>query len=839
MEDIHTDSYLNKNPHIRSRRTSGIPVSSGIRRAVPVHSRKPAGCFRIAAALAVLLPLFAVSSYCAETHYVIRGRVVDASTEKGLPFANIQAEGTSFHTSTNEQGDFKFSLPVHITRMKVSYIGYKERLVDVRTNGPALIVKMTPVSFLLEEVSVVSTKSAPVMANSFQLGHAEITDFAGVTRDPMRSLQMMPGVSTNNEASAKMDVRGGTWDENSVLIDGVELHNPYHLKELSMASIGIFNLDLVRNIDFSAGGWGAKYGDALSSITVVNYKEGNTNHFIGNLNVGLFDLSGSFQGPIDRNSSFILAVRRSYLGDVLQLAHMNQGIYVGYYDVQGDIAYRFDNRNNLKLDFLYSNDIANQNPSITSGMYSYSGSVSGQNTPVSRYTDLTRTFWGRYSSFLLSANSENVISDRLTSHTLVYFAGDVEHERPVQITTIDLKYKDFPDLWLNQTIRDNESYDLDMSTFSVSQDLDYTLTPFLKLEGGAGVRRISYNYLPYMLSSATSMTNTNSFPDTTVVYSLGTKATFDTTSLVGPSYAVDSYLQQTFQIGSSLILNLGARFDYYDLDKQSEYSPRLNLSYQLPLGIRMNAAWGIYYQLPAFDQIRMSEPSRDNTHFQKANHYVLSFEKNLMDAASIKFDFYQKYYSDLIPTVRLPYGTLFYGDKQNDAVGFAKGLDLQFSLSLEAVDFYLSYGYLVAKEKTPGSGYYPRCTDQRNTASLAVVLKPGSGWVVDVRGYYGSGYAYTPYVGQYNPSTQMTVWSSGSTNSAHYPPYERVDVRISKRFFVMHGPLQVYLDVTNVLNRRNVWSYDFTYDSKGNPVIQPMLLLGIIPAIGSSYTFQL
>ncbi len=838
MEDSRTEPSLYQNPRISIRRASRNSISSE-RTTILGSIRKRYISFRAAAILLLLLAAVPNTAHCAETRYVIKGRVVDASTDKGLPFANILIENANIRTSTNEEGDFTLTLPVRETRMRVSYVGYKAQSVNVRGDGSALIVKLTQANYQMQEVNVVAAKHSAAMINSIQLGNAEIKDFAGVTRDPLRSLQLMPGVSTDNEASAKMDVRGGTWDENSILIDGAEIHNPYHLKEISLASIGIFNLDMVKNIDFSAGGWGAKYGDALSSITIIDYKEGSTDRFDGNLNVSLFDLSGSFQGPISKNSSFIVAVRRSYLGDLLQLAHMSPGIYAGYYDVQGDVDYRFDSLNKLKVDFIYSNDVATQSPSNISGMYAYSGSLLGQNTLVSRHTNLMRSFWGRYSSFLFSVNSRNVLTDRFISRTLLYYSGDIEHERPIQITSIDMTYKGFPDLWLNQTSKANASYDLDMRTLSISQELDYKSTPFLDLQAGVGLKRIFYNYFPDLYSSVTSKTNTTHFPDTTVSVSYGSLATHDTMALIGPSYAMDSYFQQTFQIGSNLIVNLGARFDYYDLDKQGEYSPRANVSYEMPFRIRMDAAWGIYYQLPNFDQIRMSEPSKDNTHFQKANHYILGFEKHFLDAASFKIQFYQKYYSDLIPTIRLAYGSLFYGTKQNDAVGFAKGMDLQFSLNLKAVDFFLSYSYLVAKEKTPGTEYYPRCSDQRNTASIAVVLNPGSGWTLDVRGYYGSGYAYTPSIGELDPTTMMTTWTRGNTNSSHYPAYERVDVRISKKFFVLHSPLQVYLDVTNVLNRRNVWSYNYTYDTQGNPRIEPMLLLGIVPTIGTSYSFQL
>lgn len=431
------------------------------------------------------------------------------------------------------------------------------------------------------------------------------------------------------------------------------------------------------------------------------------------------------------------------------------------------------------------------------------------------------------------------MSDQLISRTSLNYSGETENQWPVNLTTVNFKYAGFPNLWSSQSINVNMSDNLDIRTLSFNQELDYKMTSFLDLDAGAGIRRISYDYAPNMYGAIVYKTNTTRFPDTSVSVSPDNLGALDTTVIETPTYALGSYLQGTFDISENLKMNLGVRFDYFDMDKQGEYSPRASLSYLTPLGINLKAAWGVYYQLPNYDQLRTAEASAENTHFQKATHYVIGLEKEFLNRGLIGIEFYQKYYSDLIPVLRESYGGLDYGTKQNSAIGFAKGVDLQWSMSLKSFDFSLSYSYSVAKEKTIGTdeSYYPRATDQRHTVSIMVACDLGNEWSLNMKGFYGSGYAYTPCISEYNSGVQAYLWSRGDENSSHYPAYERIDLRISKTFFLLHSPLQVYLEVTNVLNRRNVWSYNYTYDAQGNPKISPMLLPGSVPTIGISYSF--
>jgi CarboxypepD_reg-like domain/TonB-dependent Receptor Plug Domain len=768
-----------------------------------------------------------------------RGRVIDASTERGLPFANILVENTNYRASTDVNGDFKFHLPPKGSRLVVSYVGYRTDSIRAGADDSPVTVRLTPVGYTTEEVDVVATIASGQMPDALRLGSAEIKNFAGITRDPMRALQQMPGVSTNDEASAKMDVRGGTWDENSVVIDGAEIYAPYHLKEVTLSSIGIFNMDMVKGIDFSSGGFGAEYGDALSSVTSVHFKEGNRERFEGNVNLSPLDLSACVQGPIDKNSSFIIAARGSYLGYMLKTLNVSQDIYAGYYDIQGDLGYDLGSYSKLKVDFIYSKDNAVQAPSDVSGTYAYQGSLLGSPTLISRSANLYQSFDGNYGTSLLSARLTSVLSGKLTGQTLVYYSTDMEHEELIMINDIGLKFDRFPDMWTAQSTGANETYDLDIRSLSVNQHFDYKVSPSIDLQAGASVRRISYDYLPNMSGQTVVKTNTQMFPDTTVSASPGSFPFHDTTAIMAQTFALGGYIEQEFRIGDKLTLNMGARLDYFDMDKEMKYSPRLNLTYAMPLGIGMTAEYGIYYQLPTYEQLRSSEPSAANTPFQEATHLVLGFEKKFGDAVDAGIQIYRKNYSELVPTARMLSGRTYYYTDGTSAEGYANGVDLRCSATLSGVEFSFGYGFLVAMERITGSGgpYYPRTSDQRHTASMAIIFNLGAGWTGDIRGFYGSGYAYTPEIARIDSTTMIGTWTQGSENSAHYPPYERLDARITRTFTLMGSPLRFYIDVTNVFNRKNVWSYQYTYDSSGNTKLEPMRLLGIVPAVGINYTF--
>lgn len=269
----------------------------------------------LTAAFIISFPIILI----AQSHQ-IRGTVTDKLTGEGLQYVNVYIEQLSRGTVTDEKGGFLLVIPDGQYKITFGHIGYKSETADVERQDTILNILMIPVSHFLNEVNIYSNKENKGRVSSDELQSRQIEEYAGITKDALRSVQLLPGVSTNNEATANFNVRGGSYDENLVLINGVHINEPFHLKQIENASVGIFNIDMAKKVDFSAGGFGAENGDALSSILKVDYREGNSDKFSAKMNLSMVDLGIITEGYVDQNSTFIFGARRSYLNQVLKLA---------------------------------------------------------------------------------------------------------------------------------------------------------------------------------------------------------------------------------------------------------------------------------------------------------------------------------------------------------------------------------------------------------------------------------------------------------------------------------------------------------------------------------------
>ncbi len=774
----------------------------------------------------------------------VSGRVVDASTSRPLPFANVIIGNGSRVATSDAEGEFRLKLVPGDSILTVRYVGYADEEVWAAAPDTSIVVRLVPVGVRAGEVSVVAEQTTARMESSYRLEGKQIKEFAGITRDPLRALQMLPGVSSDNESTAKVSVRGGTWSEGTVLIDGVEIQSPFHLQESDLTSVGMVNVDLLKNLDFSSGGWDARYGDALSSVTSMSLREGDTSGIAAVASLGALDLSASIQGPFGRKGSFIAAARKSYVGDAMRMLGVNESLYAGYYDAEGVLGWHFNELNKIKVDFLYSRDNAARSPSSTYTMTNNMGEINGAATLISTYTNLLQTYRGNSSNLLLSLISSNIVSNRLTSRSIISLNQVTSLDSPLDLFSITTRYEEFPQFWSARLTRGEMGSRLDMRTLNVLESINYTGSKLLDLYAGAGITHTRFYYLPNFIQSTILRTNTISYPDTTTSVTFEAIGTYetDTTSLNTPALTWSAYVLDRIVPANNLLLDIGGRVDYFSLDMETAFSPRASARYESPsAGLVLNAAWGIYYEPPRYDQVRLSGQSPDNTKFQRAEHVVIGVGKEFGRDIRVNLQLYRKRYSDLLPTLRLNYGSLYFGGKQNDATGFAEGVDLQCTAAIRHLSISMNYSYLVAREKVVGSktGYYPRISDQRHSASLKITYSLYGNWAIGMDGFYGSGYAYTPYEASHSPATKTYVWVQGAPNSAHLPAYARIDLNIRKTLYISRNPLRVSLTVTNLLNRQNVWAYDYTYDGYGNLSMRMLPLLGIVPAIGISYSFSL
>ncbi len=407
--------------------------------------------------------------------------------------------------------------------------------------------------------------------------------------------------------------------------------------------------------------------------------------------------------------------------------------------------------------------------------------------------------------------------------------------------------------FIQRSTYDGTGYNrLSIRTVEVRSVADVQVSDAYQVRFGAGYQNIQYKKEREQTDKQTILSTFDSYPDTTRRAYDGDGA-FPLLTQNSQSFKVNGFVENLFQIDEHLLLNVGGRIDYFDINQNLNISPRVNLSYQTPFGVTLRAAWGLYYQSPLYQQLIIAERTDTNTKAQRAIHYTFSAERRFelgtigdADASlTVKIDAYYKDYTNLISTVRdynnqaLSNGGIIYPTRRNDALGFARGVDVFVAFSLARLSGWVSYGLLDAQEAllTNPTYFYPRFTDQRHALAFVSDYDFGNGWSSGLRYTFGSGLAYTPLLEVYWEAFKQWRWAPGAKNSANLPAYQRLDVRVDKRFDLFGLAATAFLDISNVTNHQNVVNYNYGFDADGKPEKTARTLWPIIPTLGLQVAF--
>ena len=212
--------------------------------------------------LTLTLTILFFLSNCYSQTFTLKGSVKDIETNEPLPFANIIIVETNQGTAANQQGKFAIKLIKGSYTLRCSYVGYKTVTSSfVMSKDTQVTIGMNSIDMLLQNVTVYANRESEndkQAVSALSLQSEKLGEITSLIPDVLRSVQMLPGVAVNNEFSAKFNVRGGSPDENLVLINGTQVYEPYHVKEAPNASIGIFNVDMIKKMDLITGGFSAR-----------------------------------------------------------------------------------------------------------------------------------------------------------------------------------------------------------------------------------------------------------------------------------------------------------------------------------------------------------------------------------------------------------------------------------------------------------------------------------------------------------------------------------------------------------------------------------------------------
>ncbi len=782
------------------------------------------------------------------------GKIVDGQNFEPLPFANISYQNLNVGTTTDENGKFTLSYLPKEEKIIISYVGYKSLIIPINDidQQKENLFSLSPIEIFLQEVTVYSNQNKKIdleESQNLSMQSERIREISPAMPDILRSVQALPGIAVDNEFKANFNVRGGNQDENLVLVNGAQVYEPYHIKEAANASVGIFNVDLVKKVDLISGGFSARYGDKMSSVLNIQYREGNKEKYKGAALLSLAYADAYIEGPITTKSSFILGVRKSYTEYVLSLIDYEdvKTAKPSFYDVQGVLSFNLSTSNKILFEFIHSGDDFSYKPGKNILYNPTTGTHNGESadfrsTKVEKENDNAS-----YYSNLFDLQSINIISNKaLLNFELSYYGQtDDEYRLFNRITADNITATQSDNFYFDSLYTTRLTYDsLKIETMEFKSNLQYQFSTFYEINTGFGFQKILYRQInndTYTYKRSENLKNVDIVNKDTLVRagSYGSDIPVD-----AQSYKFNLYLENIIQPNENLTFNIGGRLDYFDINKELTFSPRVSAAYSLGNNTILRGAWGHYYQSPDYKQFAYSESSDSNTKSQEAIHYILGIEKTFYLSNTLNNFFKLKlegYYKDYLNVISSYYGTferLTYS-KKNDAIGNAKGLDIYAILSLPGFYSWISYGLLFANEDilNDNLGEYPRYTDQRHTLALVSNLDLGENWNITLSGFYGSGFPYTPKTAV-KDNSGVWMWKSGKIHSATLPAYKRVDFRIAKTFDFEKSDLNVFIDVSNIFNFKNIQYYDYEPPSYKKTDATEVLLWPIIPSFGIRWEFK-
>ncbi len=704
----------------------------------------------------------------------ISGRIIDSNNQAPLTGVNVALVGTKRGSASDNEGRFLISnLPPGKYQLKFTMMGYKTVIKSniwiFANQMTQLNVVMSPEVLLMNEIVVTPGKYSLAQSHTTKrqiFSHHDITHLPATMDDICRVVQTIPGITVSNDYSAHFHVRGGEHDENLILLDGTEIFDPYHLKNV-WGAVGIINMDVIEDVQVMTGGFPAQFGDKLSSIVQITTKEGNK-ALSGNIGIGGTGVKALIQGPIPGGSWF-LSYRKSFLKQAVEILNSPITFSPSFYDLQSKVTFQVSPNQKFVFNILHSAD----------------------NTYLEQWKN-KKKLKSDYGNFYIGLIWKSIVSPKLFFE-MVFSRGE--------------------NFW-NNKIGDYKREKLNLAEYVWQYNIDFHALKNHNLRAGITYKDIKY-YYDYQ-SHVSSIQNEK--------FESLIKGLTDTSLIRPRTYKLSFFLQDEWKILNSLITNLGIRFDHFEYNKDNQFSPRLGFAYCITNNLVLRTAWGYYYQAPNYTELNSMKGANYNPRAEKSVHYILGVEQHFDTKNSIRIEGYYKNLQNMIGYYIADGSKLQYGNPYH---GFCKGLEIFLKLGIDKqFNGWLSYAYSISKIEetvfdpltfTLKQKLNYRYTDQPHNLTLVLNFKVFKNWNIDLRWRYLSGIPYTPVypVWDSNSSGKHEVidFQAGEYHSSRYPAYHRLDLRLMNTFFFKKCSLTTFLEIKNVYNRKNVLIYDYDIDA--------------------------
>ena len=724
--------------------------------------------------------------------YELSGSIIDSVSNQQLQYCNVLILDTPFGSSTDENGKYTLMLQKGSYRLQITYIGYEDYKTDIKINSNTILnVKLQPAAIHQKDLTVIGAKNNDSNLQTIQ--SKEIKLMPNVFSDPLRSVQVMSGVVTNNELSTGYNVRGGNYDENLIYLNGYEIYRPFLLRQAGEDLFSLVNPDMVSRMSFYNGAFTARYGDKMSSALEVDYSTNTSESIHANFRADLLNIGVNLQGS-RKKFNWNLGARYSYPGSFIRSLQTLGDYNPKYSDIQLLSKYSINEKSSLEFFGLYAVNSFYLKPENWIG--NFGGLTRGDNREVEITYDGERNY--NFTTFLAGLKYNATLLDDFIYNLNVsnYNTREKENEN----LRSDLYYK-------GQEGEDLLDY-LKSKTEDINNSLDYNSIAIKST--------LAYNYNNYsvLLGAEYQFNNLTNKIDEYIVES------GDSSLLIAPRdvYALkndklnsfSSFVEANFNFFESLIANVGIRFTRYNYSDENLFSPRINLIWKPNILNKFSFSWGCYYQPPFINELR--NPELTNLKSQNAIHYIAGWENQFKEKIKLNVQVYYKDLDNLIPFYFEKMKMLYVEGNTRD--GYTFGADLQFDGEIvEGMRSLVSYGYLDSKERNKNGGSYQRrLTDQTHTVQIFFQdkFKKHPNWQSHVKFLFGSGMLYYQRVITEDPAAGLKMITVDINNPQEYFLFFRVDMGLSASFEISEkSKLLVVAEVLNVFNHRNYLGYDW------------------------------
>lgn len=631
----------------------------------------------------LLLLVITHSALAAGPSLLVKGNVTDAVTGDPVPGATVRVPETLVGTSADQRGHFRLHVPDDTHALQVSAVGYRVASVTLSGIDAAdVAVSLIPSTVLLDEIPV--TGERPPMSTVHGLGAISISPrrtetLGGAMSDVYRTMQTMAGVTANNEMSSRFNVRGGSSDDNLILLGGIQVIAPFHLKESPNSSLSAINTGMLKQILFLPAGFPARYGDRISAVVDMDSREGGP-RFGGEVEASLTNGGVLVEGPLAPGVSGILGARATYSDYIARYLLDGASRKPSFYDLQGNIGADLGANTHLTVGGLFAHD-------MTSGIVD-----------------------GSYDSWLATTR----LVSRVSPMSTVTARGGIYRQ------TEDLVFGQEPTFPGNRLSATNAFV---VKQEEASVQLETQLSGAYSVVAGGDLRASSFDLTRGEVFVTDSMAGGSYVGSGSLAGAFVENHVSPVTDLLlNAGLRIDhSSLTNETRISPRLLLALRT-------DPTTTLKAAWGIYCQSPIAAQLLAA-----RRAGFGTPRM----------QRAMHFVLGLERALRQDLSLRVEAYYKTLDDLISFDRLRSGEIVYSGRNdargrirgidieasfNDprVMGW---LNVSFLSAREINDF-------------DGKGWRFLPTDQTNTVTAVFEYRIPPAWAFNLRALYGSGFAY-------------------------------------------------------------------------------------------------